>query len=168
MKKLIILTACILIILTAVIGALIFLRIIRLPFVQITVLGITYSSTHWIGWIGALYIAFATPAQPIVKRKAAAHLRTVLNIHIVGNLVAVLLVSVHFAQQVTRPASSYPDLSTGIVLYATMLLLVSTGIVMYSGITKRFSKQLHFLHPAFALTFYTVVIVHILHGISVI
>jgi len=156
---------CIIIATTAIIEALIFLRISRLPFVQITVLGATNSLTHWIGWIGTLYIAFSSPVQPIVKRKAARHMRTALNIHMIGNLLAVLLVSVHFAHQVTRPASSYPDLGTGIVLYATMVLLVATGIVMYSGIANRFAKQWRFLHPAFALTFYTVIIMHIIRGI---
>jgi uncharacterized membrane protein len=91
-----------------------------------------------------------------------------LNIHIIGNLVAVLLVSVHFAHQVTRSTSAYPDLGTGIVLYAAMMLLVATGILRYSGIGKRFAKQIIFLHPAFAVTFYMVIILHILHGISLI
>jgi hypothetical protein len=52
-----------------------------------------------------------------------------------------LLVSIHFAHQVTRPASNYPDLGTGIVLYATMILLVTTGMVLISNIGTKFVKQ---------------------------
>jgi len=81
-----------------------------------------------------------------------------------GNLLAVLLVSLHFAQQVTRSAI---NLGSGIVLYSTIILLVSTGIAMYSNIARKLTKQLHFLHPAFAILFYLVIVVHIIHGISV-
>lgn len=82
----------------------------------------------------------------------------------IGNLIAVLLVSVHFAHQVTRPAGNYPDLSTGIILYVTMILLVLTGFIMYSGIAKRLYKQILFFHPAFTLTFYMVIIIHIIRN----
>jgi hypothetical protein len=57
------------------------------------------------------------------------------------------------AHQVTRSTSAYPDLGTGVALYAAMMLLVATGILRYSGIGKRFAKQLNFLNPAFAITF---------------
>ena len=168
MKRAVFFAACAIIIAAAIIEALIFLHLVRLPFVQVNVFGATFSLTHWIGWIGTLYIAFTTPFLPIVKLKAPKYFGKTLNIHIIGNLVAVLLVSVHFAHQVTRSVSAYPDLGTGIVLYSAMMLLVATGILRYSGIGKRFAKQLIFLHPAFAVTFYTVIIVHILHGISLI
>jgi hypothetical protein len=165
MKKLILTVASIIVLVTVILVALIFLRAVRLPFVNVDILGANHSLTHWIGWIGSLYIFFTTPVYPIVKHKFAKHLRATLNIHIIGNLLAVLLVSVHFAHQVTRPASNYPDLGTGIVLYATMILLVSTGLILYSGIAKKFAKQIHFLHPAFTLTFYTIIIMHIIQGI---
>jgi hypothetical protein len=168
MKKAILLTAWIIIILTAVIDALILLHMLRLPFIQVNVFGATNSLTHWIGWIGTLYIAIATLFLPIVKRKAPIYFGKTLNIHIIGNLIAVFLVSVHFAHQITRSASAYPDLGTGVVLSAAMMFLVATGILRYSDIGKRFVKQLIFLHPAFAVTFYMVIILHILHGLLLI
>jgi hypothetical protein len=146
-----------------VIEAIVFLSIARLPFVQVTILGATHSLTHWIGWTGALYIAFATPLLPIIKRKKMEHLKTGLNVHMIGNLLAVLLVSVHFAHQITRPAAFYPDLGTGTVLYTTMVLLVATGMLLNLGVAK-FFKQWRFLHPAFALTFYMVIVMHIIQN----
>jgi hypothetical protein len=151
-----------------IVEALIFLHMYRLPFVQITMLGATNSLTHWIGWIGTLYLFFATPLEPIVKRRYPTHLKTALPIHMIGNMLAVMLVSVHFAHQVTRSAANYPDLGTGLALYAAMVTLTATGIVMYSSLARRFSKQARFLHPTFAVVFYTVILVHILHGISII
>jgi hypothetical protein len=91
-----------------------------------------------------------------------------LSIHMVGNALAFLLVSIHFTQQVTRSPSNYPELGTGILLYATTLLLVATGIVLYSGAASRYVRQMHFLHPTLALTFYLTIFVHILQGLSII
>jgi hypothetical protein len=45
-----------------------------------------------------------------------------------------------------------------------MILLVKTGMVLISNIGTKFVKQTHFHHPAFALTFYTVIIMHIIQG----
>jgi hypothetical protein len=165
MKKLILSIASLIIVATTIIVALIFLRAFRLPFVNVSILGADYSLTHWVSWIGTLYIAFATPIYPIIKHRFPKYLSSTLSFHITGNLIGVMLVSVHFAHQVTRSASNYPDLGTGIVLYATMLFLASTGFIQYSSLTKKFAKQIRFLHPAFALTFYTVIIMHIIHGI---
>jgi len=164
LKKLVLLASAIIAAIMIVV-ALIFLRVFRVPYMQINLFGLSNSATHWIGWIGTLFIAFATPGYSIVKRKYPLYTRKMFNIHVTGNLLAVLLVSIHFAHQVTRPASNYPDLGTGIVLYAAMILLVATGMVQISGPVKRLVKQARFLHPAFALTFYTVIIMHIIHGI---
>jgi hypothetical protein len=146
-----------------VIEAIVFLHIARLPFVQVTILGATHSLTHWIGWTGALYIALTTPVLPIIKRKKIEHLKTILNVHMIGNLLAVLLVSIHFAHQITRPIAFYPELGTGTVLYTTMILLVATGMLLNLGVAK-FFKQWRFLHPAFALTFYMVIVMLIIQN----
>jgi hypothetical protein len=90
-----------------------------------------------------------------------------LSIHVTGNLLGVLLVSIHFAHQVTRPISAYPDLGTGIVLYATMIMLSATGLILITGIGRKLYKQIRFLHPAFAITFYTVIVMHILEDLLI-
>jgi hypothetical protein len=165
LKKALVLLASAVIAVTIIVVALIFLRVFRVPLYQINLFGISYSPVHWMSWIGALYIAFITPALPIVKYKYPRHIPRMQNIHVIGNLVAVLLVSIHFAHQVTRSAINYPALGTGIALYATMILLAATGYALISGMGKKAFKQIHFLHPAFALTFYLVIIIHIIHGI---
>lgn len=165
MRKPLVLSAVAIIVVIIVVVALIFLRVFRIPFFEISVFGISHSAVHWIGWAGTLYIAFATPVYPVVKRRHPHSIGKALYLHVVGNLLAVLLVSIHFAHQVTRSASSYPDLGTGVVLYAAMVLLVSSGFVLVSGVGKKLVRQIRFLHPAFALTFYTVIIMHIIHGI---
>jgi len=150
-----------------VVVALIFLRVWRIPFFQVEFLGISHSAVHWIGWAGALYIAFATPIYPIIKRKYSNLTTKTLSIHVAGNLLAVLLVSIHFAHQVTRPLTAYPDLGTGIVLYVAMIMLSATGLVLVSGIGQKFSKQIRFLHPALALTFYITITMHIIEDLII-
>lgn len=162
MRKSLVISASLIVIVTFIVVATIFLRVWRVPFIQVEILGISNSAIHWIGWIGTLYIAFATPFYPIIKRKYPRYMSKILNIHVLGNLLGVLMVSIHFANHVTRPVSSYPDLGTGVVLYATMLLLLATGMVTVTGIGHKFFKQIRFLHSAFAVTFYTVIVMHIL------
>lgn len=132
---------------------------------QVEILGISHSAVHWIGWIGALIIALITPIYPIIKRKYAQHLKKMMDIHVTTNLIGVLFVSIHFTHQVTRPVTAYPDLGTGLVLYIAMILLSISGMMMISGIASRFFKQIRFLHPAYAITFYTVIIIHILQDL---
>jgi hypothetical protein len=150
-----------------IVVALIFLRVWRIPYFQVEFLGMSHSAVHWIGWIGTMYIAFATPIYPIIKRKYSHLMEKTLNIHVTGNLLGVLLVSIHFAHQVTRPISAYPDLGTGIVLYAAMIMLSATGLILITGIGRNFLRQIRFLHPAFAITFYTVIVMHILEDLVI-
>ena len=167
MKRVLVSVASVLVAVIIIVVALIFLRAWRIPFFQVEVLGISHSAVHWIGWIGTLYIAFATPLYPIIKRKYSNLIEKTLSIHVTGNLLGVLFVSIHFAHQVTRPLSSYPDLGTGIVLYVAMIMLSATGLAIVSGIGRKFLKQIRFLHPAFAVTFYTVIIMHILEDLII-
>lgn len=143
----------------------IFLRVYRLPFIIIDIFGIRNSITHWIGWIGAIWMALYTPIYSIAKRRKPELTSRLLRVHVIGNLIAVMFVSIHFAQQVTRPANNYPNLGTGIVLYVAMIILVSSGFVVYFGYGKRWLKVIRQLHPAVALTFYLTIIMHIIHGI---
>ena len=160
----VILAVAIIAVIIVVVG-LVFLRVVRIPYFQVSLFGISHSAVHWIGWAGTLYIAFVTPVYPVVKRWRPRGLGRALGVHVLGNLLAVLLVSVHFAHQVTRPESSYPVLGTGVVLYAAMVLLVASGVVLVSGVGRRLVRQARFVHPALALTFYLVIVMHILHGI---
>ncbi|HIJ08643.1 TPA: hypothetical protein HA274_04805 [Candidatus Bathyarchaeota archaeon] len=64
-----------------------------------------------------------------------------MDVNVPGNLLVVLLVSIHFVHQVRGSANNYSDLGTGVLLYATMMLLVTTGFVLVSGIGSKVFKQ---------------------------
>jgi len=122
---------------------------------------------HWLGAIGTTYLAIVTPIYYLVKRRYSNYLKTLVNIHVVGNLLAAMLISIHFALEVGRPLDAYPRLGTGIVLYAAVLALVGTGFLMRFRQAKKSGwKSIRFVHTAVTLTFYFIIFVHILHGLE--
>jgi hypothetical protein len=129
--------------------------------------------THWLGWIGALFIAFYTPIYYVLKRRNPRLVKTLIKVHVFGNLLAVMLISIHYAQQMGRPAQFYPELGTGLALYIVMFILVATGFLHRFGILDKLGRyriflphQNRFLHIAITLTFYVVIIVHALRNMG--
>lgn len=122
---------------------------------------------HWLSAIGTTYIAVVTPIYYLVKRRYSNHYKTLVNIHMVGNLLAVLLISIHFALEIGRPLDEFPRLGTGVVLYAAVIALVGTGFLLrFREAKKSGRKSIRFVHTAVTLTFYFIIFVHILHGLN--
>lgn len=120
---------------------------------------------HWLGWIGVVFVAVYTPLYHFLKHRYAKRAKTVLGTHVIGNLFSFLLVSVHFASQMGRPAQFFPDLGTGIVLYPIMLILVTTGFTQRFQIATNLGRNWRFLHTSTATSFYLIIFVHILQGL---
>ncbi|OGN97294.1 MAG: hypothetical protein A2Z77_02440 [Chloroflexi bacterium RBG_13_51_36] len=121
---------------------------------------------HWLSFIGAGYIAIFTPIYSIMKRRSPKHFGTLLNIHVFGNLVAFLLVSIHFTQQMGRPAQFAPTLGTGLTLYIIVAIMVITGFVQRFQLAGSFLRSWRFVHVGLSLSFYIVVVIHILHNLG--
>ncbi|EMR73409.1 hypothetical protein MCGE09_00452 [Thaumarchaeota archaeon SCGC AB-539-E09] len=129
--------------------------------------------THWLGWIGVLFIAFYTPIYYVLKRRNPKLVKKLIKVHVFGNLLSVSLISIHYAQQMGRPTQFYPDLGTGLILYIVMFILVATGFLHRFGILDNLGRyhmilphQNRFLHLAITLTFYLVGIVHALRNVG--
>jgi hypothetical protein len=125
-----------------------------------------YRVNHWLGWLGVAYIGVVTPAYRVMKKRDPKRIRSLLNIHCLGNLVAFMFISIHFAHQLGRPLQFYPNLGTGIVLYAGVLLNVFTGFLQKFRILKEEYKTWRFIHLGVTLSFYLTIIIHILHGVG--
>jgi len=123
---------------------------------------------HWLVFIGAGYIAVFTPIYAIIKRRSPKHLGRLLNIHVFGNLVAFLLISIHFTQQMGRPAQFAPTLGTGLTLYIIVAIMVVTGLIQQFQLLRRFLRSWRFIHVSLSLSFYIVVVIHILHNLGLI
>ncbi len=123
---------------------------------------------HYIAFAGTLYIAFGVILFSVFKRRNPQKYKTLLRLHAVGNLIAFLLVSLHFAGQLGRPADFYPQLGTGVALYIGMLLLVGTGLILRFYASRSISPQTNrFVHAGLAFAFYIIIVVHILHGLNI-
>jgi hypothetical protein len=123
---------------------------------------------HWLGFIGAVYIAIFTPIYAIVKRRSPKRRGTLLNVHVSGNLVAFLFISIHFTQQMGRPAQFAPTLGTGLTLYIIVAIMAVTGLMQRFQLAGRFLKIWRFIHVSLSLSFYIIVVIHILHNMGII
>lgn len=123
---------------------------------------------HWLSFIGAGFIAIFTPIYSVMKRRSPTQFRTVFNIHVFGNLVAFLFVSMHFTQHMGRPAEFAPTLGTGLALYIIVATMVVTGFVQRFQLVGSFLKSWRFVHISLSLSFYIVVVIHVLHNLGII
>ena len=123
---------------------------------------------HWLVFTGAGYIALFTPMYSIMKRRSPQHFGTLLNTHVFGNLVAFLFISMHFTQQMGRPAQFAPTLGTGLALYIIVAIMVITGFVQRFRLVGSFLRSWRFIHVSLSLSFYIVVIIHMLHNLGAI
>jgi len=125
-----------------------------------------FRASHWLSIVGSSYIAIATLSFSILKKRLQAKYETLAKVHVIGNLSAVLLVTIHFVSQVTRSAP--PRLETGLALYIVMLLLVVSGFLYRFRIVPRFNVGTNrLLHVGVALSFYILIGIHVLHGVGI-
>jgi len=154
----------IVILITIAIAIIVYLRFFDLNFF----IG-PYRLTHWFVWTGTSFIAIYSPIYYAVKRKYPRKIKSLLRVHVFGNLFSFMLITIHFAQQISRPAAFFPDLSTGLVLYIVMPILVATGYLHRFQVFKNIKPHTNrFLHVALTLTFYLTILVHILQGLNII
>jgi hypothetical protein len=123
---------------------------------------------HWFVLIGTLYVYFAVPAISILKRRHPNNARALLRLHMFGNLFAFALISIHFVSQISRTVEHYPNLGTGLALYIALILLVGTGISQRFHLILKIQPQTYrFLHTGSAVTFYLIIVIHVLHGLGI-
>jgi hypothetical protein len=129
--------------------------------------GPTYFS-HLLGWIGTLFIAIYSPIYLCLKHRRPNILKSLINVHSYGNLIAFVFISMHFAQQMGRPADFFPNLGTGLALFIAACILVVTGILRRFQLGKQLLGYYRTLHAGATVTFYIIIIIHILHGVGII
>lgn len=124
-----------------------------------------YRLHHWLGWIGIGFIAIHLPLFIIVRRKYTSKIRLALGIHVIGNLLSYLIITIHFASQISRPADFYPDLGTGVAQYIFLITLIATGFLQRFNIFSSYRKKFLFLHRSSIFALLIIIVFHILHGI---
>ena len=125
--------------------------------------------SHWLVWIGTLYIALIVPTIALLKKRHPNRYMALFRIHVFGNLTAFLLISLHFLAQISRPTAVFPQLGTGLALYIDMVLLVGTGFTHRFELIPQIKSQTRkFIHVGLTFSFYIIIVIHILHGLKII
>jgi uncharacterized membrane protein YciS (DUF1049 family) len=129
--------------------------------------------SHWLAIIGTIGIAIATPLFTLLKRSNHYSWTKITRFHIFSNLIFFALITFHFATQVARPPSNFPELGSGIAMFIAMSLQI------ISGFTQRFRSQgtiykklinpkaNKFFHASLVMVFYAVIAFHVLHGLGI-
>ena len=81
--------------------------------------------THWLSLIGGFWTAVVTPAYYILKHRRLERVKAWVRIHMFGNLVAFMLISVHFTYWIIKVSF----IGTGLALFVAVLTLVVTGLL---------------------------------------
>jgi hypothetical protein len=115
--------------------------------------------THWMSLIGGLWIAFVTPAYYVLKRRRPNRIKALVRIHIFGNLVAFMFISVHFIYWII----SVSFMGTGLALFFAVLILVLTGLFNRFNLMQISTRYIRSLHISMTTAFYLVLIIHILN-----
>jgi hypothetical protein len=123
--------------------------------------------SHWLTIIGSSYIAIATPIFIILRRIYPQKTRILFRFHIFGNLVLFAFILIHFASQMGRPATNFPELGTGLVMFIAMALQVTSGFTQRFFPINRNPKTLKFIHASLIIIFYAAILFHVLHGLGI-
>ena len=114
--------------------------------------------THWMSLIGGFWIAVVTPVYVVLKHRRPTRIKTWVRMHMFGNLVAFMLISVHFTYWITSVAF----IGTGFALFVATLTLVVTGLLQRFNIMQSSKRQIRFIHISMTTAFYLILIIHIL------
>lgn len=129
-----------------------------------------YSLTHWFSFIGSFVIAVFTPIFHYLKRRYTQRFLTIVRIHVFSNLFSFMLISIHFAQQLSR--SVHPQDRTGLTIYIVVSILVASGFLQRFRILEKervYPPHLNrSLHVSITTAFYIILVIHVLHTVGII
>jgi hypothetical protein len=123
---------------------------------------------HWLGLISTIFIALLVPIYYVLKRKKPPRIKSLLRIHVFGNLLAYMLVSIHFSQNTGRLIANFLKLEDGFVLFLVLSIIIATGMFERFSSRKNFMKYIKPIHRYTVIFFYFFMLVHTLQGFNVI
>lgn len=115
---------------------------------------------HFLGIMGGAYILVSLPVFRLARRRSHSTFAG----GVFGNLVAFVLISMHFAQQTAR--SPMPLLGTGLAAYVLVVALVVAGFMQWSLPASR-PRAWRLVYGGAALALYVVVGVHALRNFGI-
>lgn len=159
------LLALLMIIGTAVLGFLAYSESPLLDFIYLYVPPLPVH--HWFSWAGAGFIGIYTPLFYYLKSRYREKYQTLIKIHVYGNLISFIFISLHFAEHLREFFVLIPHPGTGLPLYTAVVLLVATGMTVRFQLVRSLMKGSRSLHVSVTAAFYLIVLYHILHGLGI-
>lgn len=123
-----------------------------------------YYFHHWIAIIGGAYLVISTALFAYFKHYSKMKKGSLLKFHTTGNLLAVMLIAIHFGQHLGRPAEFAPDLRAGLATFLLLVIALAAGILMFFGIAPQKRGSWYLIHAGFALSLFIVVLIHALNN----
>ena len=123
---------------------------------------------HWLGLVATIFIATFVPVYYVLKRKRPQKIKTLLRIHVFGNLLSFLLVSVHFAQNTGRLSGLLLKLEDGFVLFLVLSVIVATGVLERFSAKRKLVRYTKPVHRYTVAVLYLIIIIHTLQGFNLI
>ena len=117
--------------------------------------------THWMSLIGGFWIAVVTPVYVVLKHRRSMRIKAWVRMHMFGNLVAFMLISVHFTYWII----SVSFIGTGFALFVATLTLVVTGLLYRFNMIQNSRRYTKFIHVSMTTAFYLILTIHILSHI---
>jgi hypothetical protein len=122
---------------------------------------------HWLGLAATIFTAVLVPVYYVLKRKRPQNIKILLKLHVFGNLLSFMLVSVHFAQNTGRLSAFVPRLEEGVVLFLVMSIIVATGMIERFGARHKIVKYTKPVHRYTVAAFYLVMAFHVLQALNI-
>ena len=120
---------------------------------------------HLLGIIGASFVSIFTPIFYILKRRNIKLYKQLLRLHMFGNVISLLMISMHETFRFVRL-----PLGLGFTLYILLLLLVLSGFSFKFNLLKPFRLYIknvphynRFFHVSLTISFYLVFIIHLIN-----
>lgn len=123
---------------------------------------------HWIGLIATIFIAILVPTYYILKRKKPKYIKKLLKIHVFGNLLSYLFISIHFSQNTGRLSQLFLRLEDGFIFFIVLSVLIVTGMIERFGRKPNLSKYIKSIHRYGVFLFYLIMLIHTLQGFNLI
>lgn len=119
---------------------------------------------HWFVIVASAYLLVAVPVYACLKRRTAVSRAGLLKFHVFGNLLAVVLIAAHFAQQMGRPADAAPSLGTGLAGFLLFAVVVAAGFMLRFGLAAAWRTSWRMLHVGMSLSLLIVIGIHALRN----
>ena len=123
---------------------------------------------HWLSILAITFIVVSVPVYFVLKRKRPQNKKMLQKIHVFGNLLAFLLVSTHFSQNIGRLAGFYQRWGSGFILFIVLSVIVATGMLERFRAKRNFVQYMKPVHRYTVAVFYLVTVVHVLQSLGII